>query len=101
MEQIIKFKSNLSPEELANINEATIIFLLDSAKDIICDIRDTEEVEQKYLNLQVRIALELYNKMGIEGQTGHSENGISRSFSSADVSFEILDRITPVAKTIK
>lgn len=101
MEQITKFKNNLSPEELGNISDATILFLLDNAKDIICDLRDTEEVEQKYRNLQVRIALELYNKMGIEGQTGHSENGISRSFSSADVSFDILERITPVAKTIK
>ena len=34
---------------------------------------------------QIEIAVYLYNKQGAEGQTAHSENGISRTYESADV----------------
>jgi hypothetical protein len=37
----------------------------------------------------------MYNKLGVEGQTSHSENGVSRSYSSASVSEELLREITP------
>lgn len=43
------------------------------------------EVPLKYHGKQVEIALYLYNKRGAEGQTAHSENGISRSYESASV----------------
>lgn len=74
-------------------------FYLDNAKDIICEIRHTDSVEPQYKNLQVKIAIELFNKQGIEGQTSHSENGVSRSFQNADVSNALLSQIIPYAKT--
>lgn len=74
-------------------------FYLDNASDIICDIRNSDRVEDKYLTTQIKIAIELYNKMGAEGQTSHSENSISRSYESADISPSLLKQITPVAKT--
>lgn len=37
----------------------------------------------EYDNWIVRAAVELYNRMGVEGQTSHNENGVSRSFDSA------------------
>lgn len=73
--------------------------LLDNAKDIICDIRYTDNVEPQYLSTQLSIAIELYNKMGAEGQTGHGENGMSRSYERADVSGSLLSRITPYVRT--
>ena len=46
---------------------------------------DITEVPARYSILQCEIATYLINKRGAEGQTSHSENGISRSYESADV----------------
>lgn len=58
------------------------------------------EVEGKYKDLQIRIAVEMFNKRGAEGETAHSENGVSRSYSSASVSEELLREITPKAGVV-
>lgn len=55
------------------------------------------EVPARYQMLQVQIAAELYAKMGAEGQTAHSENGISRTWESADVARGLLEQIIPEA----
>lgn len=57
-------------------------------------------VTSAYEHIQIQIALELYAKMGAEGQTGHSENGVSRSYEAADVSPSLLKRILPVAGSV-
>lgn len=54
------------------------------------------DVPVRYQDLQVRIAAELYAKLGAEGQTSHSENGIGRVWESADVAQSLLEEITPV-----
>lgn len=41
---------------------------------------ETQTVPRIYEQLQIQLAVELYNKRGAEGQTAHSENGISRSW---------------------
>lgn len=53
-----------------------------------------------YEHIQLQIAVELFSKMGAEGQTAHSENGISRSYESADVSPSLLKRIVPVCGSV-
>lgn len=80
-------------------SDAVLEFYLENAKDIICDIRFSIDVEQKYLTQQIKIALELYNKRGAEGQASHGENGIMRTYEKADVSPSLLAQITPIAKT--
>lgn len=72
---------------------------LEFAKDIICDIRDSSDVEPQYLNVQVKIAAELYNKNGAEGQVSHDENGVSRNYGKSEVSDGLLQQITPFIKT--
>ena len=57
-------------------------------------------VPHQYEHIQLQIALELFSKMGAEGQTAHSENGINRSFESADVSPTLLRRIVPVCGSV-
>ena len=74
-------------------------FYLDSAGDIICSLRNSDIVEPEYLNIQIRMAVELYAKRGAEGQVSHSELGIDRIYSRADISYDLLDRIVPVART--
>ena len=58
------------------------------------------KVTSAYEHIQIQIALELFSKMGAEGQTGHSENGVNRSYEAANVSPSLLKRIVPVAGSV-
>ena len=59
-----------------------------------------EEVPRRYDLLQCEIAIYLLNKRGAEGETSHSENGISRSYEKADVPESMLSVITPFCGVI-
>lgn len=89
--------------ETAEADTKVLIDLLDDAKEIILNRRypfvedRPVDVPKRYASLQYRIALELYAKRGAEGEVQHIENGIHRSYSSADVSPELLRQITPMA----
>ena len=61
---------------------------------------DEAEVPRRYAFLQCEIASYLLNKRGAEGQTSHSENGISRSYESADVPESLLGAVTPMVGVI-
>lgn len=37
-------------------------------------------VPPRYEQIQIQLAVELYTQRGAEGQTGHTENGVSRSW---------------------
>ena len=54
-----------------------------------------EDVPRRYELLQCEIAVYLLNKRGAEGETSHSENGISRSYENADIPESMLSVITP------
>ena len=58
------------------------------------------EVPTRYDFLQCEIAAYLLNKRGAEGQTGHSENGISRSYESADVPESLIGAVTPMVGVV-
>ncbi len=96
MTQLERLKIRM-PEE---VNDVELEDILESAKAVILSRRfpfgeQPTELEPRYNDLQIRIAVEMYNKRGVEGQTSHSENGVSRSYSSASVSEELLREITP------
>ena len=57
-------------------------------------------VPDRYAYNQVEIAAYLVNKRGAEGETAHSENGISRSYEDGDVSPTLLREIVPCASLI-
>jgi hypothetical protein len=82
------------------VNDDELEDILDSAKAVILSRRFPfsewpDDVEPKYKDLQIRIAVEMFNKRGAEGETAHSENGVSRSYASANVSEDLLREITP------
>jgi hypothetical protein len=54
---------------------------------------------EKYSDIVLDIAVYLYNKRGAEGQTGHSENGINRSYEKAGIPDSFVVDIVPVAKS--
>lgn len=53
------------------------------------------EIPVKYEYLQIEIAAYMLNKRGAEGQTSHSENGISRTYENADIPASMLKAVTP------
>lgn len=52
---------------------------------------DGTEIPVRYERLQVKLAVELYNQRGAEGQASHSENGTSRVWGAS----KILALVTP------
>ena len=64
-------------------------------------VPDGATVPTQYEHTQLQIAVELFSKMGAEGQTAHSENGISRTYESAGVSASLLKRIIPICGSVK
>ena len=83
-----------------NVSDIELEDILESAKAVIMSRRfpfgeQPAEIEDKYKDLQIRIAVEMFNKRGAEGETAHSENGVSRSYASANVSEDLLKEITP------
>ena len=56
---------------------------------------EVSEVPTQYHYLQIEIAAYMLNKRGAEGQTSHSENGISRTYENADVPSSMLKSVVP------
>lgn len=87
-------------------DEALLEDLLESARAAILARRYPfqdwpETMETRYKDLQFRIAMDLYAKIGAEGQTGHTENSISRQWESSWISAELLAEVTPMVGTVK
>lgn len=57
-------------------------------------------VPKRYETLQLQIACELYLHRGAEGEQGHSENGVVRSYENGFVSDSLLRQITPFGRTL-
>lgn len=55
---------------------------------------ELDDVEEKYEQLQIELAICLFSQRGGEGQQSHSENGVSRVWRSEN---EILQEIVPYA----
>ena len=83
---------NLIGEDL-QLEDDVLQYYLDIAADIICDRRNTDVVEDKFVNIQYQIAIQLINKRGIEGESSHSELGVSTSFENSSVSESLLKKI--------
>lgn len=61
---------------------------------------DVTEVPEKYVGTQLEISAYLLNKRGADGETMHSENGISRTYENASVPDSMLRNVMPFASTI-
>lgn len=83
-----------------------LLVLLDQAAEIVLNRRypfgipSGAVVPKQYELTQCQIAVELFSKMGAEGQTAHDENGIGRTWEAGDVSPSLLKRIIPLAGSV-
>ena len=86
---------------ITDTSEDTLLsFLLNVAGQKILDrlypFDDTQtSVPSRYQIKQVEIAQFLYNKRGAEGETSHSENGVSRTYENADIPESLMRGIVP------
>lgn len=82
-------------------NDSTVSAYLGIAGNKICRKAfpfdpTVTEIPEQYHFLQVEIAVYLLNKRGAEGEAGHSENGISRTYENGDVPPSMLRQIVPM-----
>lgn len=102
-EKITRLGVLISPD---TANSELLSVLIEQAEGIVLNRRypfgvpEGATVPTMYEHIQLQIAVELFSKMGAEGQTGHSENGISRTYESADVSPSLIRRIIPVCGSV-
>lgn len=71
---------------------------VEASNDLITvGVGNLKAVPTKHDYKQCQIAAYLVNKQGAEGQIGHSENGISRTYECADIPESMLRDIVPFA----
>lgn len=102
-EKIKRLAVLISPDTAEN---ELLSILVEQSEGIVLNRRypfgvpEEASVPRVYEHIQLQIAVELFSKMGAEGQTAHGENGISRSYEAADVSPSLLRRIIPVCGSV-
>lgn len=63
-------------------DEALLNDLLCGAQDMICAYTCRDSVPERLRSVQIEIACILFNRMGMEGESAHSEGGVSHTAES-------------------
>ena len=93
----------ISPDKAS---DDLLVYLLSAAEGIVLNRRypfghpEDATVPKAYEHIQLKIAVELFSKMGAEGQTAHDENGVKRTYEAGDVSNSLLRQITPLVGSV-
>lgn len=88
-------------------DDSRIELQLEFAKDFINDRRgfipsEDMPIEDKYLSLQVLMAVEALSKEGAEGEKSHSDNGVMRVYENGSpYSNGLLNMIIPLGTSHK
>ena len=85
-EKIVAMRTEIEPDVEEN-EEILKSELLDAEAMILNKMypfgyEDGVTIPSRYDRLHVKLAVELYTQRGAEGQSAHSENGISRTFAA-------------------
>lgn len=102
-EKISRLEVLISPD---TASKDMLFHLLGQAEGIVLNRRypfgvpEEAAVPAAYEHIQMQIAVELFSKMGAEGQTAHNENGVYRTYEAADVSPSLLRRIVPLIGSV-
>lgn len=103
-EKLERLRVLISPDTADN---SLLSILLSQAAGIVLNRRypfgqpEGATVPTAYEHIQLQIAVELFAKMGADGQLHHKENGIDRVYEAADVSPSLLKRIIPICGSVK
>lgn len=103
-EKLSRLQVLISPD---TADDDLLLYILEQSEGIVLNKRypfgipEGVGVPMQYEQIQLRIAVEIFSKMGADGQLSHSENGISRSWEAGDVSPSLLRQITPCVGSVK
>lgn len=105
----------ISTDDLARV-KSLIPEAKDTDDDLICELaqiaedkvmerlypfdRTEKQLPDRYRSKVIEITVFLYNKRGAEGETAHSENGVSRTYDGGDVPPSLLQGIVPMVAVI-
>lgn len=101
--KIEKLKVLIAPD---TASDELLLYLLEQSEGIILNRRypfgapEGVALSAMHEQIQMRMAVELFSKMGAEGQTEHAENGITRKWEAGDVSPSLLRTIVPVCGSV-
>jgi hypothetical protein len=101
--KIEKLKVLISPD---TASDSLLSYLLEQSEGIILNRRypfgapEGVTLNALHEQIQLRMAVELYTKMGAEGQTMHIENGVHRTWEAGDVSPSLLKLIVPCVGSV-
>lgn len=65
------------------------------------DEKSIVSVLEKGKNSLAMACIDIYSKVGAEGQTGHSEPGVSRTYKSAWITFDLLSNFPNYVTILK
>lgn len=92
-EKIMKFDVAVAPDVVANdVSRSELM----AAETMILNkmypfgYPDGTEVPARYEQLQIKLAVELFNQRGAEGQSSHSENGATRMWGASKILAQIV-----------
>ena len=101
--KIEKLKVLISPD---TASDELLAYLLEQSEGIILNRRypfgspEGATLSALHEQIQIRIAVELFSKMGAEGQIQHLENGVHRTWEAGDVSPSLLKLIVPCVGSV-
>lgn len=93
----------------AEYSDELIEDVLESAKCAILTRRypfgipdGVKTIPAQYEDLQVRLCIDMINRIGVEGETQHTENGITRIYEDRNgwMSYSILREVTPMCGVV-
>ena len=102
-EKLSRLEVLISPD---TASKDMLTYLLEQAGGIVLNRRypfgvpEDATVPAAYEHIQLQIAVELFSKMGADGQVQHRENGVDRVWEAADVSPSLLRRIVPLIGSV-
>lgn len=101
---LLKAKLNINESD----QDALLNLLINQAKDIVtkeyfayAEIPDDWDFPETFTYVGLEVATHLYNKVGIEGQTSHKEQGIDRVFQEGGIPRHLFDQLPRKVKTLK
>ena len=101
--KIERLRALISPDTAP---DDLLSYLLEQSEGIVLNRRypfgapEGATLSPLHEQIQIRMAVELFSKMGAEGQTMHIENGVHRTWEAADVSPSLLRQIVPVCGSV-
>lgn len=102
-QKIEKLKVLISPD---TASDELLHYLLEQSEGICLNRRypfgcpEDASLSALHEQIQLRVAAEIFSKMGAEGQTQHSENGVARTWEAGDISWSLLRQIVPVCGSV-